>query len=120
MLITLKNDRLKDRERKKEIEALLGTLADDQFSILVNLGKKITDWSNEQLEKNSSKEASDENMDETIGVKVMIGDEDDDEEEDNDLYEVNEDDEDDEGQDAEQNQIISGKVFESKFNFDIF
>jgi pre-mRNA-splicing helicase BRR2 len=108
ILIILKNDRLKDKERKKEIEQLLGGLADERFSQLVNLGKKITDWSNEQLEQQN--EGMDvENMDETIGVKVMIGDEEDDEEEDNnDLYEVDEEDEENENEDEEaRSKIIS-------------
>ncbi len=116
VLIILKNDRLRDKERKREIESLLGQLDDERFSLLVNLGKKITDWSNDQLEKKDSKSgglAEDEdNIDETIGVKVMIGDDEDEEDEDNDMYEINEDqDEDDEeGQDAAKHQIIQGKV----------
>jgi pre-mRNA-splicing helicase BRR2 len=45
VLLTLKNDRLRDKERKREVEALLGQLPDERFSQLVNLGKKLTDWS---------------------------------------------------------------------------
>lgn len=44
----LKNDRMKDKEKKKEVENLLGELADERFALLVNLGKKITDWSQEE------------------------------------------------------------------------
>lgn len=44
ILILLKNDRLRDKERKKEIESLLGTIAEERFALMVNLGKKITDW----------------------------------------------------------------------------
>lgn len=40
----LKNDKLRDKERKKEIESLLGSVAEERFALLVNLGKKITDW----------------------------------------------------------------------------
>ena len=120
VLIILKNQRLRDKERKKEIESLLGAVDDERFSLLVNLGKKLTDWSNDQIEKNNAKNANgmdeDDNIDETIGVKVMIGDEEDEEDEDNDMYEINEEqDEDDEeeGQDAEKHQIIQGKVSQS-------
>ena len=51
--MVLKNDRMKDKERKKEVEGLLGSLADERFALLVNLGKKITDWG--QDEKKESK-----------------------------------------------------------------
>ncbi len=44
----LKNDRMKDKERKKEVEGLLGSLADERFALLVNLGKKISDWGQEE------------------------------------------------------------------------
>lgn len=42
--MVLKNDKLRDKEKKKEIEGLLGGIADERFALLVNLGKKITDW----------------------------------------------------------------------------
>ena len=44
VLTVLKNDRMKDKERKKETEGLLGPLAEERFALLVNLGKKITDF----------------------------------------------------------------------------
>lgn len=46
----LKNDRLKDKERKREVEDLLGGLAEERFAVLVNLGKKITDWGQEKMQ----------------------------------------------------------------------
>lgn len=117
VLITLKNDRMKDRERKRDIEALLGSLGDERFAQLVNLGKKISDWSSEHLEKMNSEmggaNGAEEDMDETIGVKVMIEDEEDEEDEENEAFEINEnDDEEDEeeGQNTEENQIIRGKL----------
>lgn len=36
---------MKDKERKKEISSLLGNIADERYALLVNLGKKITDYS---------------------------------------------------------------------------
>ena len=48
VLAVLKNDRMKDKERKKEVEGLLGSLADERFALLVNLGKKITDWGQDE------------------------------------------------------------------------
>ena len=44
VLSSLKNDHAKDKERRKEVEMLLGGLDDTRYSLLVNLGKKITDW----------------------------------------------------------------------------
>ena len=42
--MVLKKDKLRDKERKIEIEGLLGSVAEERFALLVNLGKKITDW----------------------------------------------------------------------------
>jgi pre-mRNA-splicing helicase BRR2 len=50
VLQVLKNDRLKDKERKREVEDLLGGLAEERFAVLVNLGKKITDWGQEKMQ----------------------------------------------------------------------
>ena len=113
VLIILKNDRLRDKERKREVEQLLGSQNDERFAQLVNLGKKLTDWSNDELERiNTNTDGMNEgNMDETVGVRVMIGDE---EDEDNDVYEVNDEQEGeenaDEDQDDNQEQVIQGKV----------
>ena len=48
ILAVLKNDRLKDKDRKREVENLLGGLADERFALVVNLGKKITDWGSDE------------------------------------------------------------------------
>jgi pre-mRNA-splicing helicase BRR2 len=127
ILIILKNDRLRDKERKREIEQLLGGVSDERFSQLVNLGKKLTDWSNEELEKlnggvtGGDDENMEEDIDETVGVRVMIGDESENEDEENDVYEVNdqaseEEDEDNNDEYGEQlnhdskyDQVIQGK-----------
>ena len=53
VLIVLKNDRKKDKDKKKEVESLLGNLAEERFALLVNLGKKITDWSQEEKTQTS-------------------------------------------------------------------
>lgn len=105
VLLILKNDRIKDRERKRECESLLGTLSDERFAQLVNLGKKLTDWSNEQVQgvlsmQNQHGGGEDEEMDETIGVNVMIGDEEDEDEDENDMHEINDNDEEEEEEEA--------------------
>ncbi|XP_068216026.1 U5 small nuclear ribonucleoprotein 200 kDa helicase [Palaemon carinicauda] len=71
VLSVLKNDKLKDKERKKETEELLGSLAEERFAVLVNLGKKITDFGHETKAVDS--EAV---LDETHGVNVQFEDSD--------------------------------------------
>jgi len=39
---------MKDKEKKREVETLLGDIADERFALLVNLGKKISDWGQEE------------------------------------------------------------------------
>lgn len=57
VLAVLKNDRMKDKEKKKDVEGLLGQTPDERFALLVNLGRKITDWGQEEknlMSKSSS------------------------------------------------------------------
>ncbi|XP_015119554.1 putative U5 small nuclear ribonucleoprotein 200 kDa helicase [Diachasma alloeum] len=100
VLGALKSDR-QDKDKKKETELLLGPLADERFALLVNLGKKITDFGNE--EKNPT---SEENIDETYGINVQF--EESSEEDDEDVYgEVRENDDDgDEGEEANDDRLI--------------
>ena len=44
VLVVLKNERRKDKDKKLEVEELLGSLAEERFALLINLGKKISDW----------------------------------------------------------------------------
>lgn len=44
VLAVLKNDKMRDKERRREVEQLLGTVDDTRYHVLVNLGKKITDY----------------------------------------------------------------------------
>ena len=66
MLVTLKNDKMSSREKKKETEGFLGALAEERFALLVNLGKKITDFGHDP---NAGK---DEGIDETYGIPVQF------------------------------------------------
>lgn len=101
VLNVLKNDKLKEKEKKKETETLIGPLAEERFALLVNLGKKITDFGGE--EKTIT---NDENIDETYGINVQF--EESSEEDDEDVYgEVREnDDEGDEGEEAHDDRAI--------------
>ncbi|CAI9566255.1 unnamed protein product [Staurois parvus] len=77
VLAVLKNDKLRDKDRRREIEQLLGQTDDTRYHVLVNLGKKITDYGGDKEIQNM-----DDNIDETYGVNVQfesdeeVGDED--------------------------------------------
>ncbi|KAF0300038.1 putative U5 small nuclear ribonucleoprotein helicase [Amphibalanus amphitrite] len=102
VLTVLKNDRMKDKERKKETEGLLGPLAEERFALLVNLGKKITDFGAE-VKANTAVDQ----LDDTYGVNVQF-EESEDEGDNEDVYgEVREDDDDDEGEESKANNAIS-------------
>ncbi|CAH1101603.1 unnamed protein product [Psylliodes chrysocephalus] len=101
VLQVLKNDRLKEREKKKETETLLGSIADERFALLVNLGKKITDFGNEDNKDG----AGEENIDETYGINVQF--EESEEEDDEDMYgEVREEMDEEEGEEAKEDGAI--------------
>ncbi|XP_060524349.1 U5 small nuclear ribonucleoprotein 200 kDa helicase [Cylas formicarius] len=101
VLSVLKNDKLKEREKKKETEQLLGPIAEERFALLVNLGKKITDFGSDELKSNTGEE----NIDETYGINVQF--EESEEEDDEDMYgEVREDIDDEEGEEAREDGAI--------------
>ena len=66
VLVTLKNDKASKKEQKKETEAFLGPVTEERFALLVNLGKKITDFGHDP---NAGK---DEGIDETYGIPVQF------------------------------------------------
>uniref|UniRef100_A0A2I3HQD8 Activating signal cointegrator 1 complex subunit 3 n=1 Tax=Nomascus leucogenys TaxID=61853 RepID=A0A2I3HQD8_NOMLE len=67
VLAVLKNEKLRDKERRKEIDLLLGQTDDTRYHVLVNLGKKITDYGGDKEIQNMGdedvrEEASDDDM----------------------------------------------------------
>ena len=96
ILAVLKNDKLKEREKKAEVEELLGSVPDEKYALLVNLGKKITDFGT--ISK-TGQQINEENFDDTYGVNVQF--EESEEEDEHDVYgEVREDQDSDEGEEA--------------------
>ncbi|ULU08307.1 hypothetical protein L3Y34_019456 [Caenorhabditis briggsae] len=75
VLAVLKNDKLREKEKKKEVEAFLGKLTDDRIAVLTNLSKKITDFS---LEEESKPEGDDIDENEGVNVQFESDEEDDD------------------------------------------
>ena len=85
VLETLKNIELKDVDKKKEIEDIIGTqLTGKEFNEAINLGKKITDYDNQDEgdEQADGDEGPADELDERQGVAVDFEEEDEDRDED--------------------------------------
>ena len=102
----LKDENLKDFDKKKEVDDLLGvTMNSKEFNELFNLSKKITDYDQEDDANADGDDAAGENgaeLDERQGVAVEFDDEDDDDEDRAQTFEVRDgDDSSDEQTDGE-------------------
>ncbi|KAF2754265.1 pre-mRNA splicing helicase-like protein [Pseudovirgaria hyperparasitica] len=126
VLETLKNEDMKDFDKKKEVDEVLGTsLTSKEFNELVNLGKKITDYDAQDDDDEDAvgeaptagpgadgtdtkaQDAQDEDIkfDQRNGVAVVFGDEDD---EDGQTFEVRDGDSSDE--DAEEDEATGQDI----------
>lgn len=80
----LKDDTMKDFDRKKEVDDLLGSsMGAKEFNELVNLGKKITDYDAQDDDEDGDQAMADVDgagNDDNQGVAVVFDDEEDDEE----------------------------------------
>ncbi|KAF9441258.1 hypothetical protein P691DRAFT_855944 [Macrolepiota fuliginosa MF-IS2] len=83
VLESLRDVSLKDFDKKREIEQVLGTIPNDQFSQLLSLSKKVTAY-------HADDEHKDVEIDDEVGVAVVF-DEEEQEEEDDEGYEIRED-----------------------------
>ena len=102
ILETLKNENLKDFDKKKEIEDILGGISNDTFSQLVALSKKITDYGAEDEQMvDPDMERKDAEIDDEIGVAVVF-DEEEQEEEDEEGYEIRDETDDEEEEEGEE------------------
>jgi len=103
VLETLKTDTMKDFDKKKDIESILGSVSNASFSELLTLSKKITDYGDDEAaEANPDIERQDAEIDDEVGVAVVFDKDEDEEDEDEEggLAEIREDsDEEDEGED---------------------
>ena len=82
VLELLKDENMKDHDKKKEIDDLVGSsMTPKQFNELVNLGKKITDYDTQDDDENAVEggDGDDAELDERQGVAVMFDEEDEDE-----------------------------------------
>ncbi|KAK5113048.1 hypothetical protein LTR62_003627 [Meristemomyces frigidus] len=102
----LKDDSLKDFDKKKEIDDILGiNLSSKEFNILVNLGKKITDYDAQDEDEEMDDEAGGgADLDERQGVAVDFGDEEEEDEDGGRTFEVR-----DEGEESEDELAMGGE-----------
>ncbi|KIH48641.1 hypothetical protein ANCDUO_21286, partial [Ancylostoma duodenale] len=111
VLAVLKSDKIREKEKKKEVELLLGSLTDERTAVLINLARKITDFSMEDEHKMEMDE-----LDENEGVNVHFDESD--EEQDaviDEIKNVDESSSDDEGgEEAEHNEILKGGGFDEE------
>ncbi|KAK7900486.1 Pre-mRNA-splicing helicase BRR2 [Exophiala xenobiotica] len=90
----LKDENMKDLDKKKEIDDIVGsTMTPKQFNELVNLGKKITDY-DAQDEDEDMADGEEAELDDRQGVAVVFDEDDEDEDGVGRTYEVRDDDED--------------------------
>lgn len=99
ILELLKDEDMKDLDKKKEVDDLLGIImGSKEFNELVNLGKKITDYDGQDEDVNMNDDGggtaeNETELDEKQGVAVVFDESDDDEEGAAGTYEVRDEDE---------------------------
>ncbi|KAI0938351.1 hypothetical protein AcW1_001903 [Taiwanofungus camphoratus] len=88
VLETLKNENLKDFDKKKEVQEVVGPISNESFAQLLNLSKKITDYGAEdETMVDPDMERKDAEIDDETGVAVVF-DEEEEEEEEEEGYEI--------------------------------
>jgi pre-mRNA-splicing helicase BRR2 len=85
ILESLKTEGLKDFDKKKEVEEVLGSMPNEEFTQLLNLSKKITDYVAEDEEMKDPDDEKKDALDDAAGVAVVW---DEGEEEGDDDYEI--------------------------------
>ncbi|KAF9487720.1 Sec63-domain-containing protein [Pleurotus eryngii] len=110
VLESLKNENMKDVDKKRELEEILGPVANDQFSQLLSLSKKITDYGAEdETMVDPALERKEAEIDDEVGVAVVF-DEEEQDEEDEEGYEVREESDDDDEDEAREGEAGEGGV----------
>ena len=114
ILEILKDENMKDFDKKKDIDDLLGlTMGSKEFNELVNLGKKITDYEGQDEDVNMDDEDAREDgaeLDEKQGVAVVFDDEEDDDEGGAQTFEIRDEDEPSSDEEPEDAEAANGEV----------
>eukprot|EP00049_Salpingoeca_infusionum_P013623 m.254457 g.254457 ORF g.254457 m.254457 type:complete len:2135 (+) comp15493_c9_seq1:187-6591(+) len=106
IIMVLKDESVKTKDKRQELSSLLGTrLSEEQFTQLVGLGNKISDYQDESAEQEA------ETVNEDHGVAIFFDGEDDEQmdlgqDEDDDLDEVR----DEEEQDEEEGEVLKANL----------
>ena len=110
VLETLKSENMKDFDKKKDVEEVLGPVTGETFSQLINLSKKITDYGAEdETMADPDMERKDAEIDDEVGVAVVF-DEEEQESDEEEGYEIrDESDDDEEGVEGEKNAEAEGE-----------
>ena len=96
VLETLKSENMKDFDKKKEVEEVVGPVTGETFSQLINLSKKITDYGAEdETMADPDMERKDAEIDDEVGVAVVF-DEEEQESDEEEGYEIRDESDDDE------------------------
>ncbi|KAB8077842.1 Sec63 Brl domain-containing protein [Aspergillus leporis] len=105
----LKDEEMKDFDKKKEIDDLLGSsMSPKEFNEIVNLGKKITDYDAQDEDEDMDgglQGEGEEELDERQGVAVVFDDEDEDDERMDTVNEVRDEDELSDEDEADQQEV---------------
>ncbi|KAF8707564.1 Sec63 protein, partial [Rhizoctonia solani] len=113
VLETLKTETLKDFDKKKLIEEIIGTIPNDVFAQLVNLSKKITDYSaDDETMADPDMERKDAEIDDEVGVAVVFEEEEEEEEDEDGGYEIRDESDDEEAGEEETEQTGDGQAAE--------
>ncbi|KAJ1551678.1 DEIH-box ATPase, partial [Nowakowskiella sp. JEL0078] len=109
VLVVLKDINKKDFDKKKDIEALIGSIESHKFAQLINLGKKITDYRADESTGPAIDDASghDQMMDEENGgITVLLDEEDEEDREDEFVRDEEDEDDEEEGQEADSSRVL--------------
>lgn len=101
VLAVLKNEKLSDKEKKKEIIPLLEGMPEERFSLLLTLGKKITDYGSAETNTTNDDTKEDSNI-----ISIQVESSSDEEEEEYPEEMVQSDKESDEGEEAHDDRTI--------------
>ncbi|CAL8467727.1 g7265 [Coccomyxa elongata] len=105
ILAVLKNDNMKDPDKHKEVNGLLGEISDNKFHDVVALGKMMTDYS---VDGGAEDAGTGDILDNDIGVAVEFeGDEDDDD--DDEMTELVDDEEEGEDELGRSGEVQTGR-----------
>ncbi|KAH9988137.1 Sec63-domain-containing protein [Russula vinacea] len=110
VLETLKSENMKDFDKKKEVEDVLGPLTGETFSRLINLSKKITDYGAEdETMADPDMERKDAEIDDEVGVAVVFDEEEQESDEEEGFEIKDESDEEEEGEGDKDGAVAEGE-----------